>query len=43
MIAEAAGELQSFADAAFALKLAGVPITPRHVGRVAHEIGAEMV
>ena len=43
MIAEAAGELQSFADAAFALKLAGVPITPRHVGRVAHELGAEMV
>jgi len=42
MITEAAGKLQSFADASFALHLAGVPISPRHVGRVAHEIGSEM-
>jgi hypothetical protein len=42
VIAEAAGRLPAFADAAFALHLAGVDISPRHVGRVAHEIGGEM-
>ena len=42
MIAEAAARLHSFADAAFALKLAGVPISARHVQRIALEIGTEM-
>jgi len=42
IIVEAAGRLPSFADAAFALHLAGVDISPRHVGRLAHEIGGEM-
>lgn len=42
IIVEAAGRLPSFADAAFALHLAGVRISPRHVGRIAHEIGTEM-
>jgi hypothetical protein len=42
MIVEAAGRLPSFADAAFALHLAGVPSSPRHLGRLAHEIGGEM-
>ena len=43
MIVEAAGKLQSFADASFALRLAGVSISSRHTGRIAHEIGCEMV
>jgi hypothetical protein len=43
MIAEAAARLHSFADAAFALKLAGVPISDRHVQRIALEIGTEMI
>ncbi len=42
MIVEAAGGLDSFADAAFALRLAGLEISPRHVGRLAHEIGGEL-
>jgi hypothetical protein len=42
MIAEAAGRLGSFADAAFALHLAGVDISPRHLGQLAHEIGSEL-
>jgi hypothetical protein len=42
MIVEAAGRLHSFADAAFALGLAGLPISGRHVGRLAKEIGAEL-
>jgi hypothetical protein len=42
MIAEAAGRLPSFADAAFALRLAGVTISPRHLGQLAHEIGSAM-
>jgi hypothetical protein len=43
MIAEAGGRLGSFADAAFALHLAGVGISSRHVGRIAGEIGNELV
>jgi hypothetical protein len=42
IIVEAAGRLSSFADAAFALHLAGVEISPRHLGPLAHEIGSEM-
>lgn len=42
MIAEAAARLHSFADAAFALRLAGVAISARHVGRLAGEIGDEL-
>jgi hypothetical protein len=42
MIAQAAGRLQSCADAAFALDLAGVQISSRHVQRIASQIGTEM-
>jgi hypothetical protein len=42
MIAEAAARLQSAADAAFALHLADVEISSRHLQRIAGEIGAEM-
>jgi hypothetical protein len=42
MIAEASGRLTSFNDAAFALELAGVPISSRQVHRIAQEIGDEM-
>jgi hypothetical protein len=42
MIAEADAQLHSSADAAFALHLAGVEISARHVQRIAAEIGAEM-
>ena len=42
MIVEAAGTLQSFANASYALRLAGVPISARHVERLTHEIGNEM-
>jgi hypothetical protein len=42
MIVEASGKLPSFPDAAYALHLAGVEISARHVERLAHEIGAEM-
>jgi len=39
-ITEAAARLHSFADASFALHLAGVEISSRHVQRIAREIGA---
>ena len=42
MIVEAAGKLQSFPDASYALHLAGVEISARHVERLTHEIGGEM-
>jgi len=42
MIAEADARLHSCADAAFALHLAGVEISSRHVQRIAGEMGAEM-
>src|SRR4051794_11310229 len=42
MIAEADARLHSAADASFALDLAGVEITPRHVQRIALEIGNEL-
>ena len=41
-IVEAAARLHSFADASFALHLAGVEISSRHVQRIAAEIGAEL-
>jgi hypothetical protein len=41
-ITEAAARLHSFADASFALHLAGVPISSRHVQRIALEMGAEL-
>ena len=41
-IAEAAGKLQSYADAAFALGIADIGISSRHVQRIAAEVGAEM-
>lgn len=43
MIAEASGRLHSFADATFAVNLAGVDISPRQVERIAAEIGTELV
>jgi len=43
LIAQAAGRLSSFADAAFALGLAGVPVSARHLARIAAEIGTELV
>jgi hypothetical protein len=42
MIVEAAARLGSFADASFALHLAGVEISPRQVQRIAVEIGSEL-
>jgi len=42
MIAEADARLHAAADAAFALHLAGVEISSRHVQRIAAEIGAAM-
>jgi hypothetical protein len=42
MIAEADARLHSSADASFALHLAGVEISSRHVQRIAWEIGAAM-
>jgi hypothetical protein len=41
-ITEAAARLPSFAHAAYALQLAGVTISSRHVQRIAAEIGAEL-
>lgn len=42
-IAEAAAQLKSFQQAALALRLfGGLSISPRHVGRLAHEVGAEL-
>jgi hypothetical protein len=42
MIVEADANLHSAADAAFALRLARVEISPRHVQRIGMEIGAEL-
>jgi hypothetical protein len=42
MIVEAAARLGSFADASFALHLAGVQISPCQVQRIAVEIGSEL-
>jgi hypothetical protein len=41
-ITEAAARLHSFADASFALHLAGVEISSRHVQRIALEMGTEL-
>jgi hypothetical protein len=41
-IVEAAARLRSATDAAFALHLAGVEISSRHVQRIAAEVGGEM-
>jgi len=38
----AAARLGSFAEAAFALELAGIAISARHVGRITHEVGQDM-
>lgn len=42
LIAEAAGRLGSFADAAFALSLAGLSISPQHVRTLAQEVGDDL-
>ncbi|QJW95838.1 hypothetical protein FTUN_3392 [Frigoriglobus tundricola] len=42
MVAEAMGQLRSAEQATFALKLAKIPISSRHVQRLAQEIGNEM-
>ena len=42
LLAEAAGRLKSFADAAFAAHLAGVDVSPRQLGRLVHELGDEL-
>src|SRR5260370_37266852 len=42
MIAEAAARLPSAADAVFALHLAGIEISARHVQRIALEMGGEL-
>ena len=41
-IVEAGARLHSFLDAAFALQLAGVSISPRHIQNLIREIGAEL-
>jgi hypothetical protein len=41
-IVTAAARLGSFADAAFAMSLCGVTISPRHVQTLAHEVGTAM-
>ena len=43
MIVEAAVRLHSFADAAYALRLAGVSISSRHIHRIALQIGCELI
>lgn len=43
MVAEAMGRLHSAEQATFALHLARIPISSRHVQRIAQEIGTEMV
>jgi hypothetical protein len=43
MISKAAGRLPSAAAAAFALELADIAISSRHVQRIAHEIGDELI
>lgn len=42
LIAEAAGRLGSFADAAYALSLTGLSISPQHVRTLAQQIGEEL-
>jgi hypothetical protein len=42
LLAAAAGRLDSFADAAFALSLAGLTISPQHVRTLAQEVGADL-
>ncbi len=42
MIVEAAGTLESFEYAAYAVRLAGVQISSRHIERLTHAIGNEM-
>ncbi len=42
LIAEAAGRLGSFADAAYALALAGLPLSPQHVRTLAQEVGVAL-
>jgi hypothetical protein len=42
LIAQAAGRLGSFADAAFALSLAGLAISPQHVRTLAQEVGDDL-
>jgi hypothetical protein len=42
-IATAAARLGSYADAAYALQLAGIAISSRHVQRLAEEIGQELI
>lgn len=42
LIGRAAGRLGSFADAAFALDLAGLPISPQHVRTLAQEVGDDL-
>jgi hypothetical protein len=42
LIAEAAGRLGSFVDAAYALSLAGLPISPQHVRTLAQEVGNDL-
>ena len=41
-IVTAATRLHSFADAAFALSLSGLSISPRHVQQLTHEVGIEL-
>src|SRR5437016_663448 len=41
-VAQAAGRLKSFADAAFALELAGLALSARQVERIAAEVGREL-
>lgn len=42
LLARAAGRLDSFADAAFALSLAGLTICPQHVRTLAQEVGVDL-
>jgi hypothetical protein len=42
LIAQAAGRLGSFADAAFALGLAGLPLSAQHVRTLAQEVGDDL-
>jgi hypothetical protein len=42
LIAQAAGRLSSFANAAFALTLAGLSLSPQHVRTLAQEVGDDL-
>jgi hypothetical protein len=42
LIVEAGGRLPSFQDAAFALGLAELPVSPRHIQELTLEVGAEL-